>query len=97
MKWIDVNDDLPPTGVRVLGSLLMLEGSGNAIRDVYFDPRKGWIIWGTDIAAYSVFYWHPLGSVPPELDKNGEPIQRSVEGFPAVFETQDDSLENHSS
>lgn len=91
MKWIDVNDDLPPTGVRVLGSLLMVEGSGNAIRDVSFDPRKGWIIWGTEIAAYCVFFWHPLSEVPQELDKNGQPIQHSLEESQAVCETQDDS------
>ena len=89
MKWIDVEDELPITGVRVLASVL--SSNGLVIRDASFSPSKGWMYWLSDITIDQVFHWHHLFEVPPDTE---ESKQQTSEECQAACETQDDSLTN---
>jgi hypothetical protein len=90
MKWIDVNDELPLTGVRVLASLL--SSNGPVIRDASFSPSKGWMYWLSDIAIDQVFHWHHLFEAPPEKKAVIQPTSGECQ---AACETQDDIQESH--
>lgn len=90
MKWIDVNEDLPPPHTRILVSVHVLgteliEGF-EVIRDAYFDPSRGWIYWGFNDQISKVSHWCDLPVVPPK-----QPI--SEESQVDVLK-QDDSQEN---
>ena len=91
MKWIDVNDDLPPKGVRVLAHVQMRDIGPFHITDAYFDPGMGWFTWGFDAGICKVYHWHPLNEMPKMPDIEEESIQHSLEAFRAACAKLDDS------
>jgi hypothetical protein len=91
MKWIDVNDDLPPSKIRVLVSCYLSERIDFAvISDAYFVPSKGWFTYGYDEQIYEVTHWHFLFESPPKVYKGEEAILRSLADFQAACAKLDD-------
>lgn len=95
MKWIDVNDDLPPKGVRVLGHVQFKEDGPYTLSDVSFDPAWGWESWGYSNRMHQVYHWHPLSEMPPLMPIDQEAIRRSSEAFQAACEKLADNQLNH--
>lgn len=92
MKWIDVKEDLPPSGSRVLGHVQFREDGNITISDVYFDASMGWYTWGYENHIYKVYHWHPLSSEPPATTTvENKSIQRSLEEFRAAVLKLDDN------
>jgi hypothetical protein len=89
MKWIDVNDDLPPSYTRVLVNAYLCHDSEVAIIvDAFWDPAKGWRTQGHKNHIDCVLHWHPLCELPPDSDNTR---QHSSAECPIVCETRDDS------
>jgi len=91
MKWIDVNDDLPPKGVRVLGNVQFKEDGPIILTDVMFDPSQGWESCGYSNKLHSVYHWHPLSTEPPVIERKEISILDSLEAFRAACEKLDES------
>jgi hypothetical protein len=91
MKWIDVEEDLPPKNLRVLVHCQMREDGVFHISDAYFLPGQGWFSYGFDQSIYRVHQWYPLSSEPFVPRLREEFIQPSLEAFRAACEKLGDS------
>jgi hypothetical protein len=94
MKWIEVNEDLPPNTVRVLVHCQFKEDGVFTICDAYFEPGQGWYSHGYDQHIFKVYQWHPLATEPKRPNIEEESIQRSLAVFRAACAKLDDSLGN---
>lgn len=86
MKWIDVNDDLPPKDVKCLVYAKLCRHSPNfLIMEGTFSPSRGW---SNEKYELVVLCWScPSGLTPPE-----ELIKRLIlEEFPIASEKRDES------
>ena len=89
MTWIDIDDDIPPKGTRVLVNAYLCHDSEVAlIVDALWSPSKGWLTYGHKNHIDTVLSCHPLNVEPPH-SKNVRP-RSSVES-PIVSEIQADS------
>jgi len=91
MKWIDVNDDLPPSNARVLVNAYLCHDSEHLIIvDAFWEPSKGWLSWGHKTHLDRVLHWHPLCEAPP----CSEIKRHSLEQSQAVCEIPGDILKS---
>lgn len=90
MKWIDVNDDLPPSGVPclVLSKVSTFGGIKNIVIEATFNPSKGW---DNCYMVLDVICW----CCPEGLKPSEEMIKQMTSGeSQAAYVKQDDTPEN---